>query len=249
MVDAWLYPLDRANVALRSMAANRHRNDLVLASYFLIASVNDHILPRPSKINLSRHSLKSRVLQEDCCVRLCRILQRHGLGLTAADIEKEFRKELLPPFDILMKGIFVLFKQLRYTPFARVLLEPQFLLQKLKPAFKSRDATTTLDSSINGLADDMDGTLTDGNDEDDVIFSNDVTARNHPESPYPPLEQDLNKWLDEGNAKMNVGKSHGTRFPMPAKSVASPLTNEDSDSPYEDAEFGAPNSPGVVVSP
>lgn len=247
MVDAWLYPLDRANVALKSMAANCHRNDLILASYFLIASVNDHILPKASKAKQSRHTLKSRVLQEDCCSRLARILQRHGLGLTDADAEHDFNKELLPPIDILEKGIFVLFKQLRYTPFARVLLEPQFLLQKFKPVFKPRDPTTTLDSSGGtGGIDDIDGNVTGGNEGDDLFFNVEVEPRNHPDSPYPPLEEDLNKWMEGGQAR--VGRTQSRSQHVPPRNVMKLAMNDDSDSPYEDGDFGTANTPGFQVS-
>ncbi|OQV26228.1 hypothetical protein BV898_00346 [Hypsibius exemplaris] len=238
VVDAWMYPLDRTNVALKSMSAAQYRNDITLASYFLIVAVNDHILPKPSRFKQSRHTLTSRVLQEDCCSRLARILQQHGMSLTAADMQHAFDRELMPPIEILEKGIFVLFKQLRYTPFARVLLEPQFLLQKFKPVFRANREPGTLDSSVMGLADDVDGL------EVDDTFT-DQEVRKHPESPYPPLEKDLNDWLDEETAKVTSSRSHPR---VNAQKADLSEAQDDSDSPYEDGEFGSLYGPGKQAS-
>ena len=240
VVDAWMYPLDRANVALKSLSAIQHRNDIILASYFLIVAVNDHILPKPSKVKQSRHTLTSRVLQEDCCSRLARILQKHGLSLSTEDIGHAFDTDLMPPLDILERGIFVLFKQLRYTPFARVLLEPQFLLQKFKPVFRAatRDPGT-LDSSVMGLADDVDGL------DGDETFTEQQEVRKHPASPYPPLEEDLNAWLAGETAKVTTSRSR-PRLNAP-HAVDNSEMHDDSDSPYEDGEFGSLSGPGKQV--
>ena len=207
-----------------------HRNDVVLGSYFLILSVNEHILPKPSKAKSSRQSIKCRILQEDSCSRLSRILQRHALNLTPTELAHDFLRELIPPLDILEKSIFILFKQLRYTPFARVISDQQFLLQKTKPSFRHRDFGRTIESRATGVMDDLEMTVLDS-DGDDMFFSSEPTPRRHLESPYPPLEQDLNAWLEEEKSKKSIQR------PTSARTVEKERP-EDSDSPYEDNEIG-----------